>query len=109
MSCFLRPCIPFAVLFLWIASLAGAQNDAKPAEHENHRLRLALALSGGGARGLAHIGVLQWMEENHIPVDAIAGTSMGGIVGAMYASGSSPEDMRRIVHEIDWDQVTATS
>src|SRR5712664_1061805 len=44
--------------------------------------RIALALSGGGARGFAHIGVLQWMEENHIPVDAIAGTSMGGVVGA---------------------------
>ena len=68
------------------------------------RPRIGLALSGGGARGLAHIGVLQWMEENHIPVDDIAGTSMGGLMAAMYASGMSPAEMRHFVEDINWDQ-----
>ena len=48
---------------------------------------IGLALSGGGALGLAEIGVIKWMEENRIPVDRIAGTSMGSIIGSMYASG----------------------
>jgi NTE family protein len=72
-----------------------------------HRPRIGLALSGGGARGLAHIGVLQWMEESHIPVDAIAGTSMGGIVGALYATGHSPAEMHQIALGINWDQAMA--
>jgi NTE family protein len=68
-----------------------------------HRQRIGLALSGGGALGLAEIGVIQWMEENHIPVDRIAGTSMGGIIGAMYATGMSPAEMEKFAERIDWD------
>src|SRR5262245_56690974 len=55
------------------------------------RARFGLALSGGGARGLAHIGVLKALEEMRVPVDVIAGTSMGAIVGGLYASGMSPD------------------
>ncbi len=51
---------------------------------------LVFVLEGGGALGLAHIGVLQWMEENRIPVSYVAGTSMGGLVGGIYATGRSP-------------------
>jgi NTE family protein len=72
------------------------------------RPRIGLALSGGGARGLAHIGVLQWMEENHIPVDSIAGTSMGGLVGALYATGRSPAEMRQFVEAIHWEEAMAS-
>ncbi|PYX49697.1 MAG: patatin [Acidobacteria bacterium] len=69
-----------------------------------HRPRIGLALSGGGAMGLAEIGVIQWMEENHIPVDRIAGTSMGSIIGAMYATGMSPAEIETFAEKIDWDQ-----
>lgn len=69
------------------------------------RPKIALVLSGGGARGIAHIGVLQWFEENRIPVDYVAGTSMGGLVGGMYATGRTPPEMRQIVGSIDWDDV----
>jgi NTE family protein len=69
-----------------------------------HRRRIGLALSGGAALGLAEIGVIQWMEENRIPVDRIAGTSMGSIVGAMYATGMSPAEMKKFAQKIDWDQ-----
>ena len=55
------------------------------------RPRIGLVLSGGGARGLAHVGVLKVLERERIPIDAIAGTSMGAIIGGLYASGMSAE------------------
>ncbi|MEL7448899.1 MAG: patatin-like phospholipase family protein [Pseudomonadota bacterium] len=69
------------------------------------RPRIGLALSGGGARGAAHLGVLAVLEENRIPIDYIAGTSMGSIVGGLYASGLSPADITTAVREIDWVEV----
>lgn len=64
--------------------------------------RIGLALSGGGALGLAHVGVLEVMEELRIPVHYVAGTSMGAIVGGLYASGVSPREMREILLHMDW-------
>lgn len=69
------------------------------------RPKLGLVLEGGGALGLAHIGVIQWMEEHHIPISYIAGTSMGGLVGGIYSTGRSPAEVRKIVSGINWDQV----
>jgi len=60
------------------------------------RQAIGLVLEGGGAMGLAHIGVLQWFEEHHIPVDRISGTSMGALVGGLYASGRSVKDLHDI-------------
>jgi NTE family protein len=73
------------------------------------RPKIAVALQGGGAKGVAHIGVLRWLEENHIPVDYVAGTSMGGLVGGLYATGHSPAEIERIVKEIDWNEVLSSS
>jgi len=64
-----------------------------------------VALEGGGALGLAHIGVLQWFEEQHIPVDYIAGTSMGGLVGGFYATGMAPEEMKKLIERVNWDEI----
>jgi NTE family protein len=69
-----------------------------------HRPTIGVALAGGGALGLAHIGVLQWMEENHIPVDKLAGTSMGALVGAFFATGRNGAEMRQFVKTIRWDE-----
>src|SRR6266581_3487714 len=66
------------------------------------RARFGLALSGGGARGLAHIGVLKVLEELHVPIDVIAGTSIGAIVGGLYASGMSPDEIAREMERVDW-------
>src|SRR4249920_543954 len=77
-----------------------AQNSATP-----KRPKIGLALSGGGARGFAHIGVLQWFEEHRIAVDYIAGTSMGGLVGGLYATGKSPSELRELVGGLDWDSL----
>ena len=69
------------------------------------RPRIGLVLEGGGALGFAHIGVLEWLEEHHIPVDDLAGTSMGGLVGGLYASGESPTEIEKFVGGIDWSLV----
>jgi NTE family protein len=66
------------------------------------RPRIGLALSGGGARGAAHIGVLRVLEAHHIPVDYIAGTSMGALVGGLYASGMSPAQLDTVISQMDW-------
>ena len=79
-----------------------ASAEAAPAAQ---RPRIGLALSGGGARGAAHVGVLRVLEALKIPVDYIAGTSMGSIVGALYASGMTPDEIAQALQEVDWDEV----
>ncbi len=69
------------------------------------RPKIGLALEGGGALGLAHIGVLEWLEEHRIPLDDIAGTSMGGLVGGIYATGMDAREVRQLVTGIDWNGV----
>jgi NTE family protein len=69
------------------------------------RPSLGLVLEGGGALGLAHIGVIQWMEEHRIPVNYIAGTSMGGLVGGVYATGRNAGQLYKVVSDIQWDKV----
>ena len=66
------------------------------------RPRIGLVLSGGGARGAAHIGVLQVLDELHVPIDAIAGTSMGALVGGLYASGLSAQDITQVAGSLNW-------
>ena len=91
-------------LFLSFPLIAQDAAPAVPSDATAHRPRVGLALSGGGALGLAEIGVIQWMEENHVPVDRIAGTSMGAIIGAMYATGMTPGEIRTFAEKIDWDK-----
>src|SRR5207302_2860382 len=66
------------------------------------RPRIGLALSGGAARGIAHVGVLRALEEHDIPIDAIAGASAGALVGGAYASGMSIEDLEKLAREFRW-------
>jgi len=73
------------------------------AQPQPSRHKLGLALSGGGALGLAHIGVIQYFEEHHIPIDYVAGTSMGGLVGGFYATGMDSAQMKTFVAHADWD------
>lgn len=66
------------------------------------RLKIGVALEGGGALGLAHIGVLRWFEQHHIPIDYLSGNSMGALVGGMYATGKSPDELEKLVKGMDW-------
>ncbi len=95
-------------LALFLLTIAAALPVCQIAHAEEpaaeKRPRIGLVLSGGGARGLAHIGVIAVLEEMKIPVDVIAGTSMGAIVGGFYASGMSPADMEKVVRSMDWNE-----
>ena len=95
-----------AVLFLTLAAslaptIAQTPNEAAP------RARIGLVLSGGGARGLSHVGVLKVLEAERIPIDAIAGTSMGAIVGGLYASGMGADELERELLKVEWANIFA--
>jgi NTE family protein len=104
----MRRAFSFLVLFV-LPIFAAAQEPAAPQGESRtpakQRLKIGVALEGGGALGLAHIGVLQWFEEQHVPVDFVAGTSMGGLVGGFYATGVSPEEMKNLIVRLDWDEI----
>lgn len=87
-----------------VAGLLGAfpAIAAELSSTESDRPRIGLVLGGGGARGAAHIGVLRELERLRVPIDAIAGTSMGAIVGGLYASGRTPDELEMLVDSIDW-------
>ncbi len=80
-----------------------AQAQAPP-QNSAPRPRIGLVLSGGGARGFAHIGVLRVFEQMRIPVDAVAGTSMGAVIGGLYASGQSASEIEALAERIDWNE-----
>ncbi len=86
----------FSLVFIMCSLAAGvhAQQSAPP--------KIGLVLSGGGARGLAHIGVLKELEARKIRIDYIAGTSMGSIVGGLYAAGYNPADIEAIIREMSF-------
>jgi len=93
-------------LILWImiaAALSMAGNVQAGAPDPEGRPRIGLVLSGGGARGMAHVGVIQVLEEMKIPIYCIAGTSMGAIVGGLYAAGMSPAEMEKFVTSMEWN------
>src|SRR5271170_2176823 len=96
-----------------IAQAAVAAPDPTPAANPAglrvvpaapHRLRVGLVLSGGGARGAAHVGVLKVLEQLHVPIDAVAGTSMGAVVGGLYASGLNARQIEKLMTSINWQQ-----
>lgn len=87
------------VLVLTAIVPLSAQNKANPS-----RLKVGVVLGGGGAKGASHIGVLKYLEEMGIPVDFVAGTSMGSIIGGFYAMGYSPEELTQLIASMDWAQ-----
>jgi len=93
--------LPFFLLLLSCLFSANAQNkDTKP----DSRLKVGVVLGGGGAKGASHIGVLKYIEEMGIPVDYVAGTSMGSIVGGFYAMGYSPDELTQLISNINWSE-----
>ena len=82
---------------------AVARMRKKMSEIRKHRPTVALVLSGGGAKGAAHVGVIEYIEELGIPVDMVLGTSMGGLVGGLYALGYTVPEMDSLVRNMDWN------
>ena len=96
------------ILTLGLAATAAAQqapSSANASAADVQRPKIGLVLSGGGARGAAHIGVLKVLEELQVPIDLIVGTSMGSIVGAAYATGLSTEEMEKVIKTITTDRL----
>ena len=97
-----------ALAALWLAMASMPPAMAVPAqaiepsraEVSPKRPKICLVLSGGGARGAAHVGVIKVLEEYRVPIDCIAGTSMGALVGASYATGTSVAEMETILKGI---------
>ena len=82
-----------------------ASNSSESNAASKQRPKIGLVLSGGGARGFAHIGVLKVLEQNNIPIDYVVGTSMGSIIGGLYAIGMTPEEIESGVNGISWEKV----
>lgn len=100
----IRRWMPFAGALLAVLLLPFSDVFSQSLED---RPRIGLALSGGGARGIAHVGVLRVLEEYRVPIDVIGGTSMGAIVGGLYASGLSPDEIEAALAEVDWERILA--
>jgi NTE family protein len=83
-----------ALLLSWPA-IAGAQD----------RPKVGVAFGGGSARGLAHVGVIRWLEEHHIPIDVAAGTSIGGLIGGSFATGMQAAELEAMLNSLDWDSL----
>ena len=84
-------------VFLVLTTVAAATETVRP--------RIGLVLGGGGARGAAHVGVLEELEKLRVPVDCVAGTSMGALVAGAFAAGLSPEQMREFLAKADWNDM----
>jgi NTE family protein len=89
----------------WVAAEPIRSSDAPAATATPQRPRVGLVLAGGGAKGGAHVGVLKVLEEMHVPIDCITGTSMGALVGGGYASGIPAEKMQAFLDGINWKRV----
>ncbi len=93
--------IIFLAIILW-GSTAHAQQDSIPESQPVGRKKVAVVLSGGGAKGMAHIGVLKVLERAGIPIDIITGTSMGSIIGGLYSIGYNANTIDSLVRKMDW-------
>src|SRR4029453_13771081 len=90
---------------LSLLALPAAITNAADAAAAEGRPRIGLVLSGGGARGAAHIGVIRALEELQVPIDAVAGTSMGAVVGGLYCAGLSGAEIEQVFRKLDWQDL----
>ena len=96
------PLLSFCILLLLAAGRLTAQDSVRPGSR-GARPKIGLVLSGGGAKGLAHIGILKAIDSAGLKIDYITGTSMGSIIGGLYAVGYSADSIEKIARSIDWD------
>lgn len=100
----------FQSLLLALSLVLGSVVSAETVQADSSMLtrpKVALVLSGGGARGFSHVGVIRELERLGVKIDIVAGTSMGAMVGGGYASGYSVEQMQDIILGVDWKEMFA--
>ena len=73
------------------------------------RPTVGVAFGGGSARGIAHVGVIRWLEEHHVPIDVAAGTSMGGLIGGAFATGMDAAELQTLLDSMNWDELFGSS
>ncbi|MCP4230841.1 MAG: serine protease, partial [bacterium] len=95
-------CRALLILGVWVSAAIASDNIGAQENAPGTRPTVGLVLSGGGARGAAHVGVIKVLDELRIPVDYIAGTSMGAIVGGLYASGMTADELAHVIETADW-------
>jgi NTE family protein len=105
----LTPAFFIALLACFCAQELFAGSDTEPIHASLHRPTIALVLSGGGSRGLSHVGVLRALERNHIPIDFIVGSSMGAIIGGLYASGYTTQQLKDMIDTTNWTSILSLS
>ncbi|HOZ04589.1 MAG TPA: patatin-like phospholipase family protein [Arenimonas sp.] len=99
----MKSCLSMMAMLMLMPSLVMADTQAcRKQDPQNPRPRIGLVLGGGGARGIAHVSVIKELERRHVPIDCIAGTSMGALIGGLYASGMSIEEIEKLVTTLDW-------
>ena len=91
------------------AATSNASQTVVPTRPSTARPRVGVAFGGGSARGLAHIGVIRWLEEHRVPIDLVAGTSMGGLIGGSFATGLDAEPLTTLLTTLDWDALFGSS
>jgi NTE family protein len=101
-----RRCCRLAVL---VCATLSWTVGARFALAQEERPRVGVAFGGGSARGLAHVGIIAWFEDHHIPIDVAAGTSMGGLIGGAFAAGMRAEELRALIEATDWDVMFGSS
>ncbi len=94
----------YALIFCGALNMGARLGLAQDTAPDASRPRVCLVLSGGGARGIAHVGVLKALEEMHVPIDCVAGTSMGAVIGGLYASGMTASQIDETIRSVDWQE-----
>ena len=94
-----------SIIFLCLMLISSFPGQSQESEKKSTRPKVALVLSGGGAKGFAHIGVLKVLEEEGIPVDLIVGTSMGSLVGGIYSIGYNASELETLVKSLNWETI----
>ena len=103
------PCYAYELPKSFLETSLPSLSEYNPDQDGEHQYpKVALVLSGGAAKGFAHVGVIRVLEEAGIPIDLVIGVSMGGLVGSLYAAGYSPRDMEQMSEAIDWMNVFTT-
>lgn len=102
-----RSRIACVVTLALLCALPSRRCGAQPSV--NGRRHVGVAFGGGGAKGFAHVGVIRWFEEHHIPIDLVAGTSMGGLVGGAYAAGLNAAELTKLTDDTDWNEFFGAS
>jgi len=92
----------FILMLLSAQGLPVYAGEGPNSGEDRERPKIGLALSGGGARGSAHVGVIKALEELGVPIDYIAGTSMGAIIGGIYAAGYSADELEQVLADMNW-------